>query len=71
MAQESPSNKKDQKNAKLWEEKVKTPGTKMYLKKGGSHLNKDMPFMRTENSFNKKYHMNKLLKVIYDPEHTV
>jgi hypothetical protein len=41
LAHENPLNKKDKKNAKLWEEKVKTPTLKMYLKKGGSHLNKD------------------------------
>lgn len=55
LAYENPLNKKDAKNSKLWEEKVKIPQMKMYLKKGGSELSKDQPFMRTENTFNKKY----------------
>lgn len=55
LAHESPSNKKDSKNSKLWEEKLKLPSLKMFLKKGGSDLSKDQPFMRTENEFNKKY----------------
>ena len=35
------SNQEDQKNARLWEEKLKIPGLTMHIKKGGSHLNKD------------------------------
>jgi len=36
LENESKDNKKDPKIAKLWEEKLKIPGLKMYLKKGGT-----------------------------------
>mmetsp|Transcript_1058 Transcript_1058/g.1960 ORF Transcript_1058/g.1960 Transcript_1058/m.1960 type:complete len:190 (+) Transcript_1058:851-1420(+) len=68
-AQESRANKEDMRTAKRWEEKIKTPGIVMYLKKGGSDQSEDQPFMRTESNFNKAFKMNKLLKVIYEPEH--
>lgn len=41
----------------------------MYLKKGGSSLSADQPFLRTESNFNKVMKMHKLLKVIYSPDH--
>ena len=66
---ESSRNKEDPRTAKQWEEKSKNPGISMYLKKGGSFLNSTQPFMRTESSFNKNIKMDKLLKIIFLPEH--
>jgi hypothetical protein len=36
IANESKENKKDSKMAQAWDEKLKIPGIKMYLKKGGT-----------------------------------
>lgn len=69
LAQENPKNTKDPKNAKLWEEKFAIKnGISMFLKKGGSHLSSSQPFMRIQTQFPKKYKINKMLKVVYNPE---
>ena len=70
LAHENANNKKDKKNAKLWEEKMTSPTLKMWLKKNGSNFS-DQPYMRTDSVFNQKYQMHKLLKVIYDPKHNI
>ena len=41
----------------------------MYLKKGGSHLNKDQPYLRNDMSFNKNYKMEKILECMYSDKH--
>ena len=61
---ESPDNKKNTKNAKLWENKLQMSGIKMYLKKGGSQASDSQPFIRTEAVFNAKYKMNKLADMV-------
>ena len=49
LKHESRQNKEDPKNARLWEEKLKVPnGITMSIKKGGSHLRKDQPFLRND-----------------------
>ena len=48
IKKETREDKTDPKNAKLWEEKLKIPGLKMYLKKGGTKECPDQPYMRTE-----------------------
>lgn len=58
-------------NSKLWEQKLKIPGITYYLKNGGSKVNKTQPFFRVEAAFNKVYKIDKLLKVLYQPEHQV
>jgi len=40
-AQENPKSKDNLKNAKLWEQKLNTPGISYYIKKGGSVLHKN------------------------------
>ena len=35
-----------------WENKLNNEDIKMYIKKGGSHLNQDQPFSFTEFTFN-------------------
>ena len=57
-------NKQNPKNAKLWEEKLKIPGAKMFLKKGGTKECPDQPFMRTECQFKKQYKMHKFLHCV-------
>ena len=54
-------------NGKLWEEKSKTPNFKFYMKNiaGTAH------FLRQEAIFNKKYKLQKFLKVLYNPEEKV
>ena len=61
MENESPSNVNDKENAKLWEEKLKIPGLTMYMKKGGSELSSEQPYMRNEVIFDKEYKMDKIL----------
>jgi hypothetical protein len=48
LQKESKDNKSEPKVAKAWEEKLKIPGLKMYLKKGGTEMCPEQPFMRTE-----------------------
>lgn len=64
LAHENPKNKKDKKNGVLWEENIKTPQIAMFMKKGGSHINSNQPFIRNEFSFMKKFKMNKLINVV-------
>lgn len=47
-----------------WELKLKSPTIIYYLKKGGSHLNKSQPFIRSECIFPKAYKMDKLMKAV-------
>ena len=42
---------------------------KYFVKKGGSFVHKDQPFVRTESIFYKKFKMEKLIKTCYYPEH--
>ena len=51
-----------------WSKKIKLPSIVYYLKKGGSHLNQDQPFLRFKMVFPKGYCMHKLLKVIDNSE---
>ena len=64
MQRESKDNKKEPKIAKSWEEKLKIPGLKMYLKKGGTEECPDQPYMRTEAQFKKQIKMDKFLNVV-------
>ena len=64
VRKESRSNKEDVSNAKLWEEKVKSPGLTMYIKKGGSHLSSDQPFVRSDINFPSSYKMEKILGTV-------
>lgn len=40
IIEESPNNKSNIKSSKLWESSLKLPGLNMWLKKGGSSINK-------------------------------
>ena len=64
IRKESKEDKTDPKNAKLWEEKLKIPGLKMFLKKGGTKECPDQPYMRTEAQFKKQIKMDKFLNVV-------
>ena len=64
VANESKQNKKDPKTAKLWEEKLSTPNLTMYLKKGGSEMSKDQPFLRSDITFPVSYKMQKLVQTV-------
>jgi hypothetical protein len=46
-------------------------GINLYLKKGGSSFDSLSPFVRIEIIFDKIYKMDKMLKCIYLPEHTL
>ena len=39
------------------------------MKKGGSHLNKDQPFIRNDIVFPKEYQMEKVIDVLFNPNH--
>jgi hypothetical protein len=41
------------------------PGIRIFLKKGGSDVNKIQPFFRNDTSFAKVYKMDKIMKSIY------
>ena len=49
---------------KNWEQKVKSPGITLYLKRGGSQFNKDQPYARAEFVYNKKFKIEKLIKCV-------
>ena len=49
---------------KNWEQKVKSPGITLYLKRGGSQFNKDQPYARAEFIYNKKFKIEKLIKCV-------
>ena len=49
---------------KNWEQKIKTPGITLFLKKGGSIINKDQPFARAEFIYNKKFKMEKIIRCL-------
>lgn len=66
---ESPVNKKNAKNAKLWEKSLNYQGINLFIKKGGSKFSKDQPFIRIESIFNKKFKLDRLLNFIQQPEH--
>lgn len=68
---ECKNNKNDVKNAKLWEQKLEIPGLNMYMKKGGSHLSVDQPYIRNDITFKKNYKMEKVLDCIYNPDHVI
>lgn len=59
----------DNANSKLWDQKLKIPGITYYLKTGGSKVSKTQPFFRVEAQFNKVFKIDKLMKVLYGPEH--
>ena len=52
-----------------WECKMKSPGLMYYIKKGGSDVNKNQPYMRTEITFAKPFKMDKIIKCIYDTQY--
>ena len=64
VKQESKSNKADPKTARLWEEKLKTTNLTMSLKKGGSELSSDQPFLRSDVTFPSKYKVDKILTTV-------
>ena len=61
---ESPHNKKNPKNAKLWEKSLASQGISLYIKKGGSKFSADQPYIRTESIFNKKFKFDRLLSEV-------
>ena len=66
VKKENRNNKEDVMNARLWEEKLnlKNEGLIMYVKKGGSHLNQDQPFLRTEVAWPAHYKMENLIDIV-------
>lgn len=71
LSLESPLNKEDPKISKAWEQKLKNPNLTYYLKKGGSAVKPNQPFFRAEVTFNKAFKLEKILKCMYSPEHTL
>ena len=61
---ESPDNKKNAKNAKLWEKQLQYQGIAPYTKKGGSRWAAGQPFLRTESTFNKKFKLDRLMDLV-------
>ena len=49
---------------KRWECKMKSPGLMYYIKKGGSDVSKNQPYMRTEITFAKPFKMEKIIKCV-------
>ena len=47
IAEQNPDNKENPHCARQWEEKVKTNGLKMYLKRGGSDQSESQPWLRS------------------------
>lgn len=45
------------------------PGLNLFIKKGGSKLNKTQPYVRIESHFNHKFKMDRLVKSVYNPMH--
>jgi len=41
----------------------------VYLKKGGSHLDKNHPYIKLETAFNSFYKMNKVMESVFNPKH--
>lgn len=64
LEHESPDNKKNPKNAKLWEKQLTYQGIQLYTKKDGSRFSKDQPFLRTESTFNKKFKLDRLIEIV-------
>ena len=50
--------------AKKWELKLNKNDVKVFIKKGGSHLNENMPYIKTEVLFNSYFQMNKIIKAV-------
>lgn len=69
LSKDSPHNSEDPKNAALWENALTEPGVNLYIKKGGSKLNKDQPYVRIESHFHQKFKMNRFIKTVYNPSH--
>ena len=49
---------------KRWECKSKQPNLMYYIKKGGSEVNKNQPYMRSEITFAKPFKMEKIIKCV-------
>ena len=64
--QESAENKINPEIGNLWELKLSGDNIKYYLRKGGSKVNSEKPYFRTELTFSKDHDMNKLIKAIYE-----
>ena len=55
-----------------WESKFKMPmKLNLFLKKGGSSFSSEVPFVRTESTFNQKYKMEKLIKCVSTNKNTL
>jgi len=50
----------------LWELKLNKENIKVYIKKGGSEFNKEMPYIRTEIVFSSHMPMKKIVKAVSD-----
>lgn len=46
-------------------------GIKLFIKKGGSSFDSQSPFIRVEINFEKVYKLDKLLRCMFQPEHTL
>jgi hypothetical protein len=55
---------------KLWDKKLDKDGVKVYIKKGGSKLNKDFPYLISTTEFNAYYPMYKLVESVLQFEVT-
>ena len=54
-----------------WEKKTTTPSFTFSMKEGGSQFNKDMPVVRTDQFYNKRFTIDKLITVAYNPKYTL
>lgn len=50
--------------AKKWEQKLNKDGVKVLIKKGGSHLVKDLPYIRTDIQFNGHFKIAKVIETV-------
>lgn len=51
-------------NQKEWEQKGNFPGLKYFLKKGGSDVNTNQPFFRSDITLPKVFKMSKVAKIV-------
>ena len=60
----------NEQNEKTWDLKLNKTDIKVYIKKiGGSKYNKELPYVKTEISFNAAYSMRKIIETIFNPDH--
>ena len=47
-----------------WELKLNKEDIKVFIKKGGSHIRADLPYIKVEVLFNSYFQMNKVVKAV-------